>query len=423
MAADSFTIDSKYFEEANFKSETEKDIALQDKYPSPLIITTIAVCRTSDCKGRIGIADGSIPNPHIIQEDCKTAGHIIDYYCVLCRKKIVGASNNTSSKARNNYTNTHRQSPECYLTAKQIRIVPEEQRVDLTLLTEQELFDKLSYIVIPDVLDAHIIKELLDYSKQVKNPLSIFNSSITQINAIEESNIKLIPRHRDHQTKRFLYSLEPDAEETDTGISNSQRNAKQLKQKRHKFTSTITKLVFDKLLSYSFLKSKVEHHRLTALAIIESTPGCQKQAWHRDGIRGLNKYSAVIGLEQGAHICVRDIYDPFVTNIVDIPVGHMVFFKSDLEHSGGAYNETNRRVHMYFTDDSSKEGKHIFCGDKLIHLIEHNEHIAIAIREKKAMRAREMRAAAKASQSMSLPAAPSSAKRKRSARRARAFNN
>lgn len=414
----SLIIHPRYFQEANFRNSSKKKIVQQDRYPSSLIITTIAVCTTSDCVGRTGIQQGTIGDPHIVREVCKAAGHIIDYYCVLCQQKIVGAAT-TDSIAKNNYTKKHRETPECYLKAKQVRITPEHQRVDLTLenFTVEKLFDKIGYTIISDVLDTDTIDQLLAYSCKVTHPYSIFNSSITQINDLDKEKAVLVPGDPNHPTKRFIFSLEPNSRET--GVPPKHPRAAELKETRAQLNNTVQNLIKDKLNS-SFLKPITSDLCFTALAIIESSPGCEKQAWHRDGIRGSNKYSAVIALESGAHIYVRDFYDPFVSKKVDIPVGAMIFFKSELEHSGGAYSSINRRVHMYFTNQYAKEGSHIFCGDKLLQLIEENELSALEKNKKRAAKAKEQRAAAKLTASTStssLPTAPSIPKKKRTKRR------
>lgn len=86
-------------------------------------------------------------------------------------------------------------------------------------------------------------------------------------------------------------------------------------------------------------------HRIGSAVVLQSLPGCQRQAWHTDydpvEIVDIPKPKGVIlALEDGTFFAT-----PGRTYSLD--QGDVLCFDGDEVHAGAAYDTTNTRVHLY----------------------------------------------------------------------------
>lgn len=80
--------------------------------------------------------------------------------------------------------------------------------------------------------------------------------------------------------------------------------------------------------------------------LLESQPGCKRQAMHCDYdpdlVRSceIKPLGVLVALEEGAHLVLPD-------RVINMRVGDILVFEGDMPHAGGAYTTLNRRVHIY----------------------------------------------------------------------------
>jgi len=108
----------------------------------------------------------------------------------------------------------------------------------------------------------------------------------------------------------------------------------------------------------------------SSLILLESKPGCQRQAAHCDYIPTEELLSVkekdipllfllaiepdtTIDLWPGSHHIVRENNTtiPCIRYTVKLDIGDAIIFRADLVHAGSSYEKTNRRIHAYL--DSS----------------------------------------------------------------------
>jgi len=118
------------------------------------------------------------------------------------------------------------------------------------------------------------------------------------------------------------------------------------------------------------LATEFTHLSPSSLILLESKPGCQRQAAHCDYIPTDELLSVeegnipllfllaiepntTIDLWPGSHHIIRghNTNIPCIRHRIKLDIGDAIIFRADLVHAGSSYEKTNRRIHAYL--DSS----------------------------------------------------------------------
>jgi ectoine hydroxylase-related dioxygenase (phytanoyl-CoA dioxygenase family) len=105
------------------------------------------------------------------------------------------------------------------------------------------------------------------------------------------------------------------------------------------------------------------------MVVVESLPGCQRQAAHCDYIPTEDllalpptempllfllaiEPNTTLDVWTGSHLILRPAKTkttsvPISRTTVQLDAGDAILFRADLVHAGSAYTEANRRVHVY----------------------------------------------------------------------------